>query len=278
MRNVRICKPLGIVLLLAVAIPLFAADLSLRQIEEEIAQMRKDLAQTQVESQRVKQEIDKDKKDYADYRDRTTKKQAAASAQIDAINKDVAVQASSNNALGAQISSVVSQRKQIELAQEEFRVQMVSICSSLNPSIRKLPPFVMTPTQSALSLLINDVNTKVVDNVEACARLIQIMSKMEDATTSIQVSEENSPVADIHGQAYRLRIGSLFEAVVDLKGEKAAIFDGWDTNGAAKWKTVADQNIAKAIHKTVSIREGKVVPSFVSLPLLQAEIMKGEAK
>ncbi len=278
MKLVRICKPIGIVLLLAASIPLFAADLSLRQIEEEIAQMRKDLAQTQVESQRVIQETAKDKKDYADYRDRTTKKQAAAAAQIDGIKKEVAVQASSNNALGAQVSSVVAQRKQIELSQEEFRVQLVSICSSLNASIRKLPPFVMTPTQSALSLLINDVNTKAVDNVEGCARLIQVLSKMEDATTSIQVSEENSPVADIHGQAYRLRIGTLFEAVVDLKGEKCALFDGWDANGAAQWKSITDPTIAKAIHKAVWTREGKVIPSFVALPLVSAAVTKGEAK
>ena len=75
------------------------------------------------------------------------------------------------------------------------------------------------------------------------------------------------PVADIRGMVYRLRIGTIFEAVVDTKGEKCAVFSGWGDDGAPHWKDLDSPVLAQAVLQAVNIREGKSLPAFVNLPL-----------
>ena len=91
------------------------------------------------------------------------------------------------------------------------------------------------------------------------------MARAEEATGSIQVSQESSPIAEIRGMVYRLRIGTFFEAVVNVKGDECAVWYPSDTTG---WRTIKDVSIAGEIFKAANIREGKTMPSFVNLPLV----------
>jgi hypothetical protein len=97
----------------------------------------------------------------------------------------------------------------------------------------------------------------------------QIMVRAEEVTGSIQVSQESSPITEIRGTVYRLRIGTFFEAVVNLKGEECAVW-----YGAGGWKTLKDAAVAAQLLKAANIREGKSLPAFVKLPLV-AESEKG---
>jgi hypothetical protein len=236
-------------------------------IDDDIARLRKELIQSQVDAERVGQEMEKDKQDFAAYRTRTAQHLAQTQSQLDTLKSETIVQSRADDALAAQISGVLAQRHEIELSQDEFRQKLISFCNNVQPAVKRLPPLIMAPTLSGLSLLINDLTTKSVDIVEGCTRLVQILNKLDEASAGIQVSQESSPAPDIPGMVYRLRIGTIFEAVVDTKGEKCAVFTGWGGDGAPHWKNLNSPGIAMMVLQAVNIREGKSLPSFVNLPL-----------
>ncbi len=246
-------------------------------IDDEIARLRKELVRTQVDAERVGQEIEKDKKDFEAYRARTAQRISQTQRQLDTLKSETIAQSRDDDAMAARISGVLAQRHEIELSQDEFRRKLISLCSVVMPAVKMLPPLIMAPTLSGLSLLINDLSTKSVDAVEGCTRLVQILSKLDEASSGIQISQENSPAPDIPGMVYRLRIGTIFEAVVDAKGEKCAVFTGWGTDGAPHWKNLDSPAVAMAVLQAVNIREGKSLPAFVNLPLA-ATADRGGAK
>ncbi len=249
-----------------------------QSLDDEIAQANKDLVQTQQETQRVSQEIEKDQQDYAAYRAHQAQKVAGANSDLDSAKKQMAVQAHANDSLSSLISRLQAERHQVELSEEEFRQQLVGIATKVMPTAKKQTPLVSTQIQSALSLLISDLSSKAVDNVEGCTRLITIINKLEDVTTSVQTASETSPVPDIHGQVYRLRIGAFFEAVVDEKGEKCAVFTGYGADGSPQWKVIPSAATAQDILKAVSVRDGKSLPAFVNLPLAAVAEAKVQAQ
>jgi hypothetical protein len=236
-------------------------------IDDEIARLRKELVQTQVDCDRTGLEIEKDKKDFEAYRTRTAQRMAQTQRQLDTLKSEITVQSRDNDALASQIGGVIAQRREIELSQDEFRQKLMDNCSAMQPVVKKLPPLVMASTLSALSLVINDLATKSTDIVDGCSRIVQILSKLDETSAGLQISQENSPSPDIRGMVYRLRIGTVFEAVVDTKGEKSAVFAGWGADGAPRWRNLESTAVAAALLSAVNIREGRALPSFVNLPL-----------
>jgi hypothetical protein len=246
---------------------LVSAQTPPQSIDDEIARLRKELIQTQVDAERVGQEMKKDKQDFEAYQTRTSQHLAQTQSQLDTLKSETVVQSRADDALAAQIRGVLAQRHEIELSQDEFRQKLILFCNNVTPEVKRLPPLIMAPTLSGLSLLINDLTTKSVDVVEGCTRLVQILNKLDEAGSNIQVSQESSPAPDIPGMVYRLRIGTIFEAVVDTKGEKCAVFTGWGDGGAPHWKNLNSPTSALAILQAVNVREGKSLPSFVNLPI-----------
>jgi hypothetical protein len=244
-------------------------------IDDEISRLRKDLIRTQVDCQRVIEETRKDKTDFEAYRNRTEVRRNQSQTEIDTLKQEIANQQRSNDELASQVNDIQTQRREIELSQEEFRKRLVDVCGRIEPSVKTLPPVSMAPMLSALSLLASDLSVKSVDIVEGCSRLVQILNRLDETSSSIQIVQESSPAPDIRGTVYRLRIGSFFEAVVDIKGEKCALFEGWDNEGAPQWKTVGDLQTAQALLLAVNIREGRSLPSFVTLPLAPDSVQKG---
>ncbi len=181
-----------------------AAQVAPPSIDDEIARLRKELIQSQVDAERVGQEMEKDKQDFDAYRARTSQHLAQTQSQLDTLKSETTVQSRANEALAARISGVLAQRHEIELSQDEFRQKLISFCNNVTPAVKRLPPLIMAPTLSGLSLLINDLATKSVDIVEGCTRLVQILNKLDEASSGIQVSQESSPTPDIPGMVYRL--------------------------------------------------------------------------
>jgi cytochrome c556 len=243
-------------------------------IDEEITRLRKELIKAQVDCQRVIEEIAKDKKDFDAYHARTLQRMTQARSQIDSLKQDITRNSSENDGLAAQISNIQAKFREIELSQDDFRLRLVGVCKRIEPAASKLPPITMVSTMSTLSLLANDLNTRAIDNIEGCTRLVQIINRMEDNCSSIQIAQESSPVSDIRGMVYRLRIGTFFEAVVDLQGQKCALFEGLNNDGSPRWKTQDSPQTAQAILQAVNIREGKSLPAFVNLPLA-SEVVQG---
>ena len=95
---------------------------------------------------------------------------------------------------------------------------------------------------------------------------MQVLKDFEALTGSIQIVQGASPVPEIRGTAYRLRIGCLFEAAVDAEGTKYALWDGTDSTGNQQWNVFKDPENASKVLKAVNIREGKALPAFAQVP------------
>lgn len=244
-----------------------------RDKQNEIKRARKELLQLQTERKKNRLEMDKDQEDFTAYTKRTADRFAMIKSETDSINRQTAVQKRRNDSLAALVNSANAQIKQYEMSQEAMRKKLLVSCDQVTTHLKGLPPMVRQNLVASAALLKNELRNKSVANVEAFNRIQQIMARAEDATGSIQVSQESSPVAEIRGMVYRLRIGAFFEAVVNLKGEECAIWYPTDSTG---WRTIKDPSIAGEILKAANIREGKTMPSFVNLPLVADKEKGGE--
>jgi hypothetical protein len=249
------------VCLLCVAVSIvFAQD----DKENDIKRARKELMQIQTERQKNKMDRIKDLTEYKEYAKRTAERSASVKDETASIISQTAVAQRRNDSLAALIDFANAQVRQAEMSQDAMREKLVASCDQIIANCQSLPPMVRPNLVASAALLKNELRNKNVDNVEALNRMQQIMVRAEEATGSIQVSQESSPIAEIRGTVYRLRIGAFFEAIVNAKGDECAV---WYGAGNPEWKTIKDPAIASDILKAANIREGKSLPSFVNLPL-----------
>jgi chromosome segregation ATPase len=262
-------RPVSAILMLSVAVPLIFAQQDDK--ENEIKRVRKELMQLQTERQKNKLDRIKDMTDFKEYAKRTTERLAALKDETNSINRQIAAQQHRSDSLEALFNYANAQVKQVDMSQDAMREKLAVSCDQLIANCQVLPPMVRQNLVSSSALLKNELRNKNVDNVEAFNRMQQIMTRAEESNGSIQVSQESSPIAEIRGTVYRLRIGAFFEAIVNLKGEECAV---WYGAGDPEWKTIKNPAIASEILKAANIREGKSLPAFVNLPLA-ADAEKG---
>jgi cell division protein FtsB len=242
--------------------------------ESDIKRARKELMQLQTDRQKNKLEMEKDHSDFKEYTKRTAERMAAIKNETNSITAQIAVQQRKNDSLAALVNSANATARQSEMSQDAMREKLAVSCDQIIATLRGLPPMVRQNLVASAALLKNELRNKSTDNVEALNRMQQIMTRAEEVTGSIQVSQESSPIPEIRGTVYRLRIGAFFEAVVDIKGEQCAVWRVSDTTG---WKTINDLSVAAELLKAANIREGKSLPEFVNLPLA-VEAQKGGAQ
>jgi Protein of unknown function (DUF3450). len=257
------CKILAIALLL-VSVSAFAAENV--DIENEINRIKKELSQVRLERQRTAEEISRDKKDFADFQSHSEARKSTLSAETDSIKHQTVLLERRRDSLSVLINSTQLKRRQYELLQESFRQRLIAACNGLIALARKMPPGVSDQSVGALTFLLNDCKSKTIDNIEGLHRLIQVTQNMEEAGAAIQVGQETSTVPEIRGSASMLRIGDVFEAIVDEDGKVCAFWRGADSTGRALWEVVKDQTIASTVLKAINVREGKSLPAFIDLP------------
>jgi hypothetical protein len=239
--------------------------------EAEIKRLNKELSQLQTEREKNRLDMGKDQKEFSEYGKRTAERLAAVKSETNSINGQVAVQKRRNDSLAALVNYANAKTKQAEMCQEAMREKLVASCDQIIANLQNIPPMVQQNLIASIALLKNELRNKSIDNVEAFNRMQQVMIRSEEVTGSIQVSQESSPISEIRGTVYRLRIGTFFEAVVNIKGDECAVWYGSESPG---WKTIKDASVASQILKAAQIREGKSLPSFVKLPLV-ADSEKG---
>lgn len=238
-------------------------------ISAEIQQLRKELAQTASERQKNREEAEKDAVAFKEYRDKMEKKVRAIRTESDSVQREITVLGKRIDSLTALIGVAQSQRKQVELRQDQLRSRLSGSVERLSAWARpRLAPLVAAHAHTSMTLIKTELADKSIDNVEAVNRLAQVCNQLEDAAGSIQASQETSPAPEPRGTVYRLRIGHLFESVVDLKAQQCAVWDGNGADGAARWTLASDA--AAQVYLAANIREGKALPSFVTIPLAVA--------
>lgn len=247
-------------------------------IDAEISRIRRELNQVQSERQRVKEEAAQDRKDFADYVERTQKRFAQVKEETDSIKSQIRVHKQTADSLAALVGSVQASKRQYEMLQDQYRQTLISGCDKLVATAREFPPMVSKTIVSSLSYLRSELASKTIDNVEGTNRITQIVKDMTENTANIQIVQGSPPVGDLRGTCYGLRIGAVFEASVEAKGGKAAVWEGYKEDGSPQWRIVDDPAVAGQILEAVNVREGKELPSFVSLPYAGTSADKGGEK
>lgn len=243
-------------------------------LTSEITRLRKELMQVQEERERVLDEKAKDEEEFRDYRKRMRARMRVIRLETDSIRQVIAQTKLDDDSLGALINATRDRKKQFEMLQERFRRDLIGAAARVSQYAQTLPPGVADKSLSALGLLENELEAKAVDNVEATSRLFQIVADLHENSSVIQIVQGSSPVPEIRGTTYQLRLGNYFQAVVNAKGTLAAVWTGYDEQNAAQWRRIDDPMVAGEILKAVNVREGKSLPSLVSLPLQEVTVSK----
>ncbi|MBN1129798.1 MAG: DUF3450 family protein [Chitinispirillaceae bacterium] len=246
-------------------IPVSLSFAQQRDMENEIKRARKELMQLQTEREKNRLDMAKDQTEFKEYTKRTAERLAAVKNETAAVNQRITIQQRRNDSLAALVNAANAQARQFEMSQDAMRERLALSCDRIIADLKNIPPMVRQNLIASAALLKNELRNKSVDNVEALNRMQQILIRAEEVTGSIQVSQESSPISEIRGTVYRLRIGTFFEAVVNIKGDECAVWHGADSTG---WKTIDDPGVAAELLKAATIREGKSMPEFVTLPLV----------
>ena len=231
----------------------------------DINRCKKEIAQVKAERQRVREDRARDKSEFTAYQERTASRKERYVTETDSIRRLVASFERKEDSLDAFIGSLEQKKRNFDLLKERFREHIARACEKLLNAIKKYPPAVSRPTNGALTFLINDCVTKNIDNTEALQRFVQTLRNLDESTLTIQTGQEASPVSAIKGNASMLRIGAVFEAIVDENGKNAAVWQGGET-GMPEWQVLSDEETAGMISKAIAIRECKAMPAFVVLP------------
>jgi hypothetical protein len=179
-----------------------------------------------------------------------------------------------NDSLLALIRSESSRQRQYDLMQDSFRKKLIAACSRYLEKTESIPPLAAKNMRSMLSFLQSELTTKNIDNIEGLQRLAQVQKDFDAVTGSIQIAQGSSPVPEIRGTVYRLRIGCLSEAAVDVQATKYALWKGADSSGNALWELHSDPDGAAKIMEAVNIREGKALPAFAHIPFSMSKETK----
>jgi hypothetical protein len=233
-------------------------DLDINRIKKEITQVR-------AERQRLKDDIARDKSDFDAYCARTASRKKAYVAETDSVRGLIVSFGRKKDSLDAHIAGIEQKKRNFDLLKENFREHIARACGKLIDYVKRLPPALSRPAAGALTFLLNDCKTRNIDNVEALQRLVQIVRNLDESTLSIQTGQEASPAPSIRGSAAMLRIGSIFEAVVDEDGKNGAVWQAGEAD-VGQWRMLPGTQQAQMISKAIAIRESKSLPSFIMLP------------
>ena len=253
-----------------VSLPVLAGGTD--DIDAEIGRVRKELASIVAEKREVREKARKDYEEHDAYLKTIGQRFKTIRDGIDSLEKCEVVEKERGDSLAGAIRSEIAQQRQFELLQDSFRKRLVHLCEQFAAQARLVPPLASGAAVNALAFLGSELKTKNVDNVEGIQRLFQIVGDLEELTGSIQIASGPSPVPELRGTVYRLRIGSLFEAAVDAQGRNYALWTGTDSTGNGQWMVGNDGETGPGILNAVNIREGKSLPALVELPFSNSKV------
>ncbi len=238
------------------------------QIDLEIGRLRQEIERVQSQRREEAKQVAREKAETEAYRERTGKRFERIAARSDSLRNRVQQARSRNDSLRVILSSAQNSVRELQLRQERLRTVIRKTVSELRDEVKGFPPLIQEQYFGPINHLLGEIDGKSVDNVEALHRLTRIVQDIRTLGQDIQVVEGTSPVAELRGTVFRLRIGGFFEAVVDMKGERGYRWHGNDPGtGLPVWNPLKSREEAASILSAVRMREGKTVPQLVDLPL-----------
>lgn len=239
------------------------------ELDREITRIKKEIERVTAQRKEESSLAKKEQTEFDAYQKRTVEKRLSLTHQTDSMRTATATIHATNDSLSARLHAIELQIREQDLQQERIRESIAGAVSTIASAVAALPPLIAEQYRSPLEYLGSELSGKSVESTEALFRLVRIVQDVRTLSQDIQVVEGSSPVAALRGAVYRLRIGALFEAVVDQQGSRAFI---WSRDvskvQSEQYVAVDDPEVAGAILSAVKIREGKSIPELVRLPLV----------
>ena len=237
------------------------------EIDREISRLKKEIGRVQSQRKEERKLAERERREFKDYQKRTHDKITSISATTDSIKNQLEQIKQKNDSIAAELSSTQTAVHEQDLKRKQLQNVIHTAATELLNATKKLPPLVQQQYKGPISYLAGEIETGSIENTEALYRLMRIVQDLRTVTQEIQVVEGASPVEEVRGTVYHLRIGAVFEAVVDVEGKNAFIWTGFsEADGEAQWQKCTDANEAQSILSAVRMREGKTVPELVTLP------------
>ncbi|MBN1577713.1 MAG: DUF3450 family protein [Chitinispirillaceae bacterium] len=251
----------AVILYGSTAVPAAEVD----EVDREIARLKKEISRVQSQRQDEAKEVKKEQAEFESYRERTAARMASVTRQTDSIRTLLQRTNLHNDSINAALAAVTSQIREQDLQRERLREVILRASKMLQGEMDRFTPLIREQYAGPIGYLIGEIEVGSVENTEALYRLLRIIWDLRTVCREIQVVEVASPVPQMRGTVYRLRIGSVFEAIVDMQGEKAFL---WNTaeDGTGRWIALPRREDAASILAAVRIREGKTVPELIHLP------------
>ncbi len=241
-----------------------AADID--EVEQEIARLKKEISRVQSQRSDEARQLKKDRLEYKNYSDKIAERTASLLRQIDSTESELQKINNRNDSIKNLISSIASALREQELQRKRLREIILNAVRSVRSELTAYCPLIKEQYEGALNYLISEIEAGSVDHAEALYRLMRIAGDIRASAQEIQVVETASPVPDLRGTVYRLRIGAFFEAVVDAQGSKAFLWSRSTESAKEKWIAAPQEDVV-SIYTAVRIREGKKIPEIVRIPL-----------
>jgi hypothetical protein len=237
------------------------------EIDREIAQLKKELSRVKGQRKDENVQAAKEKTEFAAYKKRTSNKIDGLKHQTDSLQVQIDQMTRKGDSLNIGLTSLQQKMREQELIREQLRKAILAAAGSVGEEIQRMPPLVKDQYRSPLQYLSSEITAGSVETTEALFRLMRIIQDARAVCREIQVVEGASPVPQLRGTVYRLRIGAIFEAIVDVQGTKAYLWNDSLQDSSGIWRQIDDQEIVTSLHKAILMREGKSVPELVRLPI-----------
>lgn len=235
------------------------------ELENQLRRAKKDLEQLEKERQKVRKATEDDYQQFKEYQERARQQFRALKQRNDSLNAVTTGLRVKNAGMGSRINAIKANQREYDIYQEKVRAKMVQLCDTLLQVSEALSPLLSEKQSSSVKFLKSEIQAATSDNLESMNRVFSILTDLENRLMDIEVTQGSSPLPNITGVVYRLRIGGVFESIVDEDGLQAAVWNFQDR----KWDMVGDKDISSKIRKAVSIRTGKSVPELVNLPFAE---------
>jgi hypothetical protein len=247
------------------------------ELDREIVRLKKEIARVASQRQNEAQQAKEEQKEFLVYKERTASRTTAIRRQTDSLQAGGRLSTSRNDSLRAVLASLQAGIRDQELQVKKIRSVITAAVKKLQGELPSLPPLITEQYAGPVGFLLTELEAGSVENTEALHRLMRLVQDLRTVAQEIQVVEGVSPTPQLHGSVYRLRIGAVFEAVVDQNGSRAYLWTPAGEGSDSLWVPAGNSETAGEVLKAVKIREGKTVPELVELPLAPAPAGPKEA-
>lgn len=237
------------------------------ELDRELTRLKKEIARVESQRRNEAREVKKEQAEFQAYRERTTARKTSIRQQTDSVKAVRQETLHHNDSLRAALGMVQAGIHEQELSGKRIRSVITVAVKKLQQELPALPPLISEQYSGPVSYLLTELEAGSVDNTEALYRVLRLVQDLRTVSQEIQVVEGVSPVPRMRGSVYRLRIGAVFEAVVDADGRKAFLWNPQGENADSQWVPAGKEETAAVLLKAVKIREGKTVPELVDLPI-----------